>query len=898
MGYFVTAGGGTGGGTVQPPLSFGIGLTQTGLIVDLDPAEQIEIGGIYEIPNDGLQYARQYISGIPEWVPVQSGGFPFMGANPPPPVPPAVVVVPGTLWWRTTDGQLFVYYNDGTKNQWVTASPTGEIVGVALVFPAPPMAGTIHAATNGVSYLWDGVAWIAQDETGGPVHIGPLPPVLVAPATDYEPGTLWWRNDPDGILYIWYDDGTSSQWVPAVPVALPEVNPAGNDPSQIGIVWVPPRSATQGLELLDGYLTAPLATPDMPGVINEPEVGDVEHVRVRDIATGVGKWVAATTGGGIGDVPVHPVQAWARANGRWVDVPAPLVSRGLSVTDNVISLDVATGVDLGGVFVPFNQGLELTPVGGLSLAPATPEIIGGLLDAPRDDTGIKTYMRKWGQWVEAEAGNVEIATATTLGVVFVPFNEGLELTQVGGLSLARATPETLGGLLDAPRDDTGTKTYMRKWGEWVEAVAGNVEIATATRLGVVFVPFNEGLELTLSGGLSLARARPDMLGGLFDAPEDNTGLKAWARRWGEWVPTLADAPDDEKLYGRQYSGLGTPADPKSMRWMEAVAPIDLELISNNKVDRSGDTMQGGLYLPRSEIDPNDPGGPTLEYPNDVYHAVPKWYCDANAGGLVVTDINAPTDAKDGQLWWQSDTAGLYLFFDDGNSSQWVQVNGTRGFSDADVIHDAPVDDTVYGRLNKDWHPVNVVGDFKWGFQAADHEGWIKLDGRPLAQLNARQSANASALGFATAIPDATGKVPMQNGLPLGDSSGTMSRTLSQANLPNISLTADLTGAHIHTAGSAGSHQHRSRGGVAGSAIQFEDMGGTGAWENWGGYTVIGDTGDLYKTDQYLSETGGAHTHATDSQGAHTHVVPLGGTALPLDITPASLAVTAFIFLGR
>jgi Collagen triple helix repeat (20 copies) len=30
-------------------------------------------------------------------------------------------------------------------------------------------------------------------------------------------GQMWWRNDPDGNLYISYNDGTSTQWVPAVP---------------------------------------------------------------------------------------------------------------------------------------------------------------------------------------------------------------------------------------------------------------------------------------------------------------------------------------------------------------------------------------------------------------------------------------------------------------------------------------------------------------------------------------------------------------------------------------------------------------------------------------------------------------------------------------------------------
>jgi hypothetical protein len=39
--------------------------------------------------------------------------------------------------------------------------------------------------------------------------IGPTPP------PNPSAGQLWWRSDPDGQLYIYYDDGTSQQWVAA-----------------------------------------------------------------------------------------------------------------------------------------------------------------------------------------------------------------------------------------------------------------------------------------------------------------------------------------------------------------------------------------------------------------------------------------------------------------------------------------------------------------------------------------------------------------------------------------------------------------------------------------------------------------------------------------------------------
>jgi hypothetical protein len=48
-----------------------------------------------------------------------------------------------------------------------------------------------------------------------------------APAAPVQ-GQLWWRNDPDGNLYISYNDGNSTQWVPAVPSSAPQWKISGS----------------------------------------------------------------------------------------------------------------------------------------------------------------------------------------------------------------------------------------------------------------------------------------------------------------------------------------------------------------------------------------------------------------------------------------------------------------------------------------------------------------------------------------------------------------------------------------------------------------------------------------------------------------------------------------------
>jgi Chaperone of endosialidase/Repeat of unknown function (DUF5907) len=78
---------------------------------------------------------------------------------------------------------------------WLSPIPVGADVGKVLTVAAGPALSWATPAAGG----------------GASVSVGPS-----APASP-QVGNLWWRNDPDGVLYIYYNDGTSTQWVPAVP---------------------------------------------------------------------------------------------------------------------------------------------------------------------------------------------------------------------------------------------------------------------------------------------------------------------------------------------------------------------------------------------------------------------------------------------------------------------------------------------------------------------------------------------------------------------------------------------------------------------------------------------------------------------------------------------------------
>ena len=82
-----------------------------------------------------------------------------------------------------------------------------------LNFPNAPTDGQIFPAPNGVLYRWDAGAhvWLVWGSGSNVAIVGSMPP------SNPTPGQLWW-SDELGQLFIFYDDSSSQQWVPASPV--------------------------------------------------------------------------------------------------------------------------------------------------------------------------------------------------------------------------------------------------------------------------------------------------------------------------------------------------------------------------------------------------------------------------------------------------------------------------------------------------------------------------------------------------------------------------------------------------------------------------------------------------------------------------------------------------------
>jgi hypothetical protein len=88
------------------------------------------------------------------------------------------------------------------------------------------------------------------------------------------------------------------------------------------------------------------------------------------------------------------------------------------------------------------------------------------------------------------------------------------------------------------------------------------------------------------------------------------------------------------------------------------------------------------------------------------------------GGATPSDT-PPASPADNQLWFETDTGAMFFRYNDGNSTQWVQVNANTG------IPEAPLDDQRYLRRNGGWE--NTGAKFNRLTTAAQ---WIQLSVEP------------------------------------------------------------------------------------------------------------------------------------------------------------------------
>jgi len=105
------------------------------------------------------------------------------------------------------------------------------------------------------------------------------------------------------------------------------------------------------------------------------------------------------------------------------------------------------------------------------------------------------------------------------------------------------------------------------------------------------------------------------------------------------------------------------------------------------------------------------------------------WTDAPTGATVTTDDTPPSNPSDGDLWWDSVNGILNVYYEDADSSQWVNASGrgtggSGGSGLSVVTDDVPPSNPSDGDLW--WDSVN--GELKVYYEDVDSSQWVDASG--------------------------------------------------------------------------------------------------------------------------------------------------------------------------
>jgi len=182
----------------------------------------------------------------------------------------------GTLWWSTYTGSLFVYYMDGTTNQWVSVSPTGVMPNQQGDITPSVVTGGYYSGTT--------------SKTGAVIQISNVAPGTRSDGSANQEGDFWWSN-LIGSLFVYFD----GFWVPAC---------ANGESTYIAPETPTPGSFSGTSETRSATVTI---SPDTPA--GSPVSGDLWWSSITGILyiRYAGAWVIATPLGVIPGEGAEPV---------------------------------------------------------------------------------------------------------------------------------------------------------------------------------------------------------------------------------------------------------------------------------------------------------------------------------------------------------------------------------------------------------------------------------------------------------------------------------------------------------------------------------------------------------------------------------------------------------------
>lgn len=338
------------------------------------------------------------------------------------------------------------------------------------------------------------------------------------------------------------------------------------------------------------------------------------------------------------------------------------------------------------------EGQEYTPpVGGQvyvyrsprwlvkGLAPDLPGGSGGIDEAPL--TGLQ-YARQSAAWSAVVLPASDWASITGKPTTFAPSAHTHPESEVTNLvaDLAAKAPlasPALSGDPTAPTpaladSDTSIATtafvkgqgyitaapldglaYGRQSGAWVQVVNQSTYAAKMTAL--------DNTNTTVSGQITTLQGQTSDLYAtrIADAPNDGS---LWGRKNAAWAAIIYPTPDWTTITGKPATF--PPTLPIAQSGVTNLV-ADLAL----KATLASPTFTGNPLAPTPTAGDNDTSIATTAFVTAAITAALASFIS----GAAISDT-APGSPAAGTLWWNSTNGNLYIYYNDGSSSQWVQVN--------------------------------------------------------------------------------------------------------------------------------------------------------------------------------------------------------------------------------
>jgi hypothetical protein len=153
------------------------------------------------------------------------------------------------------------------------------------------------------------------------------------------------------------------------------------------------------------------------------------------------------------------------------------------------------------------------------------------------------------------------------------------------------------------------------------------------------------------------------------------------------------------LYAPNSTPNGSVGNSLGEGWLDtSIDPATLKVWDGAKwVTASSGGSGGGEGTP-GPTGPPGPEGPTVvsadagnisRLGTDGFLFTPASSGGGGGSSVYIGDAAPPGPSVSGDLWWQSDEAEMYIYYDDGDTKQWVQSSANTGPAGADSVVPGP-----------------------------------------------------------------------------------------------------------------------------------------------------------------------------------------------------------------